>query len=99
MDEPVRIPIEDVLDLHTFAPREIKTLVADYLDEAARAGFREVRLIHGRGTGVQRQIVRAVLAAHPLVESFGDAPPDRGHWGATVAVLRSNPCSGRRHTD
>lgn len=88
MDDPVRIPIEDRLDLHTFRPAETKALVEDYLEEAARAGFRTVRIIHGRGGGVQRQIVRAVLSRHPRVASFGDAPSDAGGWGATVVDLR-----------
>ncbi|UCE85534.1 MAG: Smr/MutS family protein [Deltaproteobacteria bacterium] len=86
--EPVVVPIEDALDLHPFAPREIPEVVADYLDAAAAAGFREVRLIHGRGKGVQRQRVQQVLAAHPRVERFRDAPPDRGGFGATIAWLR-----------
>ena len=85
---PHRIPIEDRIDLHTFLPEEIPSVVEDYLEEAARAGFRQVRIIHGRGTGTQRRIVRAVLARHPLVESCGDAPPEGGGWGATVAILR-----------
>jgi dsDNA-specific endonuclease/ATPase MutS2 len=88
MAEPHRIPVEDRIDLHTFAPKEILSVVEEYLEEAARAGYRQVRIIHGRGTGTQRQAVRAVLSRHPLVESFGDAPPEAGGWGATVAVLR-----------
>ena len=86
---PRRIPIEDRFDLHVFLPKEIPSIVEDYLEEAVRAGFRQVRIIHGRGTGTQRQAVRSVLARHPLVESFRDAPPEAGGWGATVAVLRS----------
>jgi len=85
--EPVRIPIEDALDLHAFAPKDVASVVDDYLREAQRAGFREVRLIHGRGTGTQRAIVRALLARHPLVGGFADAPPERGGWGATVVTL------------
>ncbi len=85
------LPIEDTLDLHTFAPRDIPELVREYLTECARRGLREVRVIHGRGTGTQRAVVRAVLAAHPVVETFGDAPPDRGGWGATVVRLRDDP--------
>ncbi len=85
--EPVRIPIEDALDLHTFAPSEVTAVVDGYLQEACRAGFREVRLIHGRGTGTQRAVVRALLARHPLVRAFADAPPERGGWGATVVTL------------
>ena len=87
--DPVELPIEPVLDLHTFRPRDIPGVVADYLDAAVERGFAEVRLIHGRGTGFQRGRVREVLARHPAVESFADAAPDRGHWGATVVKLRS----------
>jgi dsDNA-specific endonuclease/ATPase MutS2 len=88
-DAPVAIPIEDALDLHAFAPREIPSVVVDYLEEAARAGFTEVRLIHGRGRGVQRARVREVLAASALVVRFADAPPERGGIGATLVWLRS----------
>ncbi len=85
---PHRIPIEDSIDLHTFAPKDALAVVADYLAEAARRGYGEVRIIHGRGTGVQRQSVRAAIARNPLVEAFADAPPERGGWGATVVRLR-----------
>lgn len=88
MAGPRRIPIEDHIDLHAFSPREITLLLEDYLEEASRAGFRQVRIIHGRGTGTQRQRVRSVLSRHPLVETYGDAPPEAGGWGATVVVLR-----------
>jgi dsDNA-specific endonuclease/ATPase MutS2 len=87
-EEPHPLPIEDALDLHTFAPRDVASVVEEYLNEAVARGFREVRLIHGRGIGVQREMVRAVLARHVLVESFVDAPPERGGWGATVVQLR-----------
>jgi dsDNA-specific endonuclease/ATPase MutS2 len=87
-DDPVALPIEDSLDLHTFAPRDVASVVEEYLIEASARGFREVRVIHGRGIGVQREIVRSVLQRHPLVESFTDAPPDRGGWGATLVHLR-----------
>jgi dsDNA-specific endonuclease/ATPase MutS2 len=95
---PRRIPIEDHIDLHTFAPKEIASVVEDYLEEAVRAGFRQVRIIHGRGTGMQRQIVRSVLSRHLLVESYIEAAPEAGGWGATVAFLRSRgpSNSGRR---
>jgi len=84
---PVTVPIEDALDLHPFAPRDIPDVVASYLEAAVAAGFREVRLIHGRGQGVQRRRVQAVLDAHPLVERWADAPADRGGAGATLAWL------------
>lgn len=82
----MRIRIEDSIDLHAFAPRDIKSVVDEYVNAAHRAGFREVRLIHGRGKGVQRGIVQAALEKHPLVECFDDAPET--HLGATVAVLK-----------
>ena len=86
--EPVEIPIEDSLDLHPFAPRDIPSVVEEYLQQAAARGFREVRLIHGRGTGTQRAVVQRPLRDHPLVASYADAPPDRGGWGATAVFLR-----------
>lgn len=86
--EPVHLPIEDALDLHAFAPKDVRPVVEEYLKEAAARGFREVRLIHGRGIGVQRASVQALLVGHPLVLRFFDAPPARGGWGATVVVLR-----------
>jgi dsDNA-specific endonuclease/ATPase MutS2 len=85
MSRPVVIPIEDALDLHAFAPREIPSVVESYLEAAVEAGFREVRLIQGRG--VRRRRVHEVLAASPLVERFADAPPGRGGWGATIVWL------------
>jgi DNA-nicking Smr family endonuclease len=89
--DPVRIPIDDALDLHPFRPGETASVVAEYIEAAAAKGFREVRLIHGRGLGVQRAITRKVLARSPHVLSFADATPDRGGWGGTVAVLRPTP--------
>jgi len=90
-DQPVTLPVEDRIDLHPFGPRDIPDVVADYLAAAHERGFREVRLIHGRGIGVQRERVRGVLARHPLVEEYHDAPADRGGWGATVAYLKEFP--------
>ena len=84
-DEPHRIPIEAELDLHPFAPRDIPSVVEEYVNAAHEAGLTEVRLIHGRGRGVQRGIVQAALERHPLVESFYDAAET--HLGATVAIL------------
>jgi DNA-nicking Smr family endonuclease len=91
LPDEVRVPIEDALDLHAFLPRDVRSVVESYLEEARAAGFREVRLIHGRGVGVQREIVRALLARHPAVASFADAPPDRGGWGATLVRLLPTP--------
>jgi DNA-nicking Smr family endonuclease len=87
-EEPIRIPIEGELDLHAFAAREIASVVEEYVNEAQAAGLREVRLVHGRGIGVQRGIVQQTLERHPLVESFADDP--RSHRGATIAILRSS---------
>jgi len=84
-EEPVAIPIEAAIDLHSFAPRDIVAVVDDYLDAAAAAGFTEVRLIHGRGKGVQRGIVQQTLERHPLVAEFWDATET--HLGATIARL------------
>jgi dsDNA-specific endonuclease/ATPase MutS2 len=86
--EPVRLEITDVFDLHTVSPREVRAVVEEYLREAQRKGFESVRIIHGKGVGVQRETVRAVLARTPFVERFSDAPPEAGGWGATVARLR-----------
>jgi dsDNA-specific endonuclease/ATPase MutS2 len=84
-DEPVEVPIEDWIDLHTFRPQEVKSVVEEYLDQALAQGFRQVRIIHGRGIGVQREMVHQVLSRHKEVLAFTDAP-DRG---ATVAYLKS----------
>ena len=86
--DPVVLPIEDTIDLHAFQPKEIASVVEEYLNECHKAGFSEVRLIHGKGVGVQRRIVRSVLSKHPEVLSFRDAPAEAGGWGATVVVLR-----------
>ncbi len=85
--DPIEIPIEDEIDLHTFQPRDIPEVVREYINEAARLGFEEVRVIHGKGKGVQRRIVQSELSKHPLVAEYWDAPPGRGHWGATLARL------------
>ena len=87
-DPPIRIPIEAELDLHAFAPADIKSVVAEYIDAAAAAGFREVRLVHGRGRGVQRGIVQATLDEHPRVLEFWDDPA--AHLGATMARLAAD---------
>ena len=84
-DSPVRVPIEESIDLHSFAPRDVVDVVDDYLHAAHQAGFREVRLIHGRGKGVQRAAVQRLLRGHALVEQYWDAP--ESHLGATVVVL------------
>jgi DNA-nicking Smr family endonuclease len=90
-DESVVVPIEDHIDLHAFAPRDVRSVVEAYLEAALAAGFREVRLIHGRGIGVQRSSVRALLARHPAVVAFEDDDPLRGGRGATLVLLRPRP--------
>lgn len=85
-DQPVEIPIEDSIDLHSFAPRDILSVVDEYLHAALTAGFSDVRLIHGRGKGVQRASIHRMLHGHALVEHFTDAP--ESHLGATVVRLR-----------
>ena len=93
MDEPdpIVLPIEDSLDLHTFAPADVTSVVEEYLWQALAHGFGEVRLIHGRGIGAQRALLRTLLASHPLVLRCFDAPAERGGWGATIVVLTGTP--------
>jgi predicted alpha/beta-hydrolase family hydrolase len=86
-DEPVRIPVTDVFDLHTVPPKEAKAVLEAYLEEAYRTGFKALRIIHGRGIGVQREVVRAVLARTSFVAAFRDAPSEAGGWGATIVDL------------
>jgi dsDNA-specific endonuclease/ATPase MutS2 len=82
------VPVEESIDLHAFTPRDVVSVVEEYLEAAARKRYGEVRLIHGKGTGAQRAAVRALLARHPLVESYADAPPEAGGWGATRVALK-----------
>ena len=86
--EPIRIPITDVFDLHSIPPRDVKGVVEEYLREAQRLGFKALRIIHGRGIGVQREMVRSVLAHAEFVADFRDAPAEAGGWGATIVTLR-----------
>ena len=83
-----RVPIEDEFDLHSFRPEDVPSVVAEYLREAREAGFREVRLIHGKGIGVRRAEVRRLLAARDGIAEVRDASPERGGFGATVVVFR-----------
>jgi DNA-nicking Smr family endonuclease len=87
LGRPTRVPIEDSIDLHAFAPRDVASVVEEYIQAAHAAGLREVRLIHGRGRGTQRGMVQNALERHPLVVEFWDAPET--HLGATVARLRA----------
>jgi dsDNA-specific endonuclease/ATPase MutS2 len=86
-DIPVRIPVTDVFDLHSVPPRDVKAVVEEYLVEAHRLGFKALRIIHGRGIGVQREMVRAILARTPFVADYRDAPLEAGGRGATVITL------------
>jgi dsDNA-specific endonuclease/ATPase MutS2 len=86
-DEPIQIPITDVFDLHTIAPPDVRAAIVAYLEEAHRLGFTALRIIHGRGIGVQRETVRSVLSRTPYVLGFSDAPVEAGGWGATVVTL------------
>src|SRR6266550_305305 len=85
--EPVTIPISDVFDLHTIQPRDVKLVVEEYLNAARRLGFRSVRIIHGKGVGVQREMVRKILSRTSFVLDWTDAPPEAGGWGATIVSL------------
>ncbi len=87
-EEPVRIPVTDVFDLHSVPPRDVKAVVEEYLIEARRLGFKALRIIHGRGIGRQRETVRAVLARTDFVADYRDAPAEAGGWGATIVTLR-----------
>jgi len=93
VDEPFELPIEGVLDLHTFRPADVKDLVADYLSACIEKGIYRVRIIHGKGIGHLRRTVRAVLARHPQVISFNDDHAQFGGWGATLVQLRPPPSS------
>jgi len=93
-DDPLSIPIEDTIDIHSFAPRDVVSVVDEYLHAARDAGFEQVRLIHGRGKGVQRAAVQQLLREHALVERYWDAP--ESHLGATVVALRKSAAAGQR---
>ena len=86
--EPVEIEITDSLDLHSFSPKDVRAVTEAYLDEARKKGFRIVRIIHGKGVGVQREIVRKVLSEKDFVESFKNAPEFSGSWGATIVEFK-----------
>ena len=89
MDEPIQLPIDGVLDLHTFKPREIKELVSDYLAACQERGILQVRIIHGKGIGNLRRMVHAILAKHPEVVSFTLDHPEHGGWGGTLVLLKA----------
>ena len=86
--EPVKIPIEDVLDLHTFRPQDVPDLLEEYFRECVKINIRSVRIIHGKGKGIQKRRVHSLLKKNPMVMSFQDAPPEAGGWGATLVTLK-----------
>jgi dsDNA-specific endonuclease/ATPase MutS2 len=88
--DPVEVPITDVFDLHTIQPRDVKRVVEEYLNEAERLGFRSVRIIHGKGKGVQREMVRRILERTPFVIDWTDAPQEAGGLGATIVRLQKD---------
>ena len=88
--DPVIFPVEDVLDLHTFKPKEIPELLEDYFSECIRAGIFSVRVIHGKGSGALKKRVHALLKKNPLVGTFRNAPPEAGGWGATIVELKKS---------
>lgn len=87
-NDPVVLPLEDFIDLHPFQPKDIASVVEEYLQQCIEAEILQVRIIHGKGGGVQRNIVRSILEKHTRVVSFHDAPAEAGGWGATVVVLK-----------
>ena len=87
-DKPVEIAINGTLDLHTFSPKDIKTLIPEYLTQCRKAGIMQVRIIHGKGRGILRKSVHAILARCDMVADFRVAGPDAGHWGATLVTLK-----------
>jgi dsDNA-specific endonuclease/ATPase MutS2 len=87
-DEPIRIPITDAFDLHNVSPRDVEPVVEEYLIEARAMGLKALRIIHGRGIGYQRDVVRKILARTEFVAWFGDAPAEAGGWGATIVTLK-----------
>ena len=86
-DQPFEVPITDVFDLHSVSPKDLVPIFEEYLSEAHRLGYKALRIIHGRGIGVQREAVRKILARTPFVKSYGDAPAEAGGWGATIVTL------------
>jgi DNA-nicking Smr family endonuclease len=87
--EPIQIPIDGVLDLHTFSPKDVPDLLQDYIALCREKGILEIRIIHGKGQGIQKKRVHALLSRNSMVSEFRDAPPESGGWGATMVTLVS----------
>ena len=98
-EDPIEVPIDGTLDLHTFSPKDIKTLVPDYLEECRRSGILEVRIVHGKGTGSLRRTVHAVLKKTPGIASYRLAGETRGSWGATLVTLMPQAGDSRPKAD
>jgi DNA-nicking Smr family endonuclease len=92
--EPIELPIDGILDLHTFHPRDLPDLLDDYLQACREAGILSVRIIHGKGSGVLKQRVHSILKKDQRIRSFQDAPPEAGGWGATIAALKPLKAGG-----
>ena len=88
MEDPINLPIDGILDLHTFLPREVDDLVDDYIQACLEVDILDVRIIHGKGTGALRNKVYSILRKHPGVQSFLQAPPEAGGWGAVIVRLK-----------
>ncbi len=88
MEEPVVMPIDGTLDLHTFNPKELPSLLTEYIRACREEGIYHLRIIHGKGKGIQKARVQSLLSKNPLVRSYGDAPAESGGWGATVVELK-----------
>lgn len=97
--EIVQLEIRDVIDLHTISPRDVRRIVEEYLNEAHKLNYRSVRIIHGKGRGVQREIVRGILTNTPFVRVYADAPPEAGGWGATIAHLITEDGRGNKFNE
>ena len=93
-EDAVEIPIDGVLDLHTFSPKDLPNLLDDYIEACLERGIYQVRIIHGKGKGILRDRVRAILSRHAMVEGFSEAPMEAGGWGATLAQLKETSGQG-----
>jgi DNA-nicking Smr family endonuclease len=93
--QPVKMPIEDILDLHTFKPKDIPDLLVDYFEACIDVNICSVRIVHGKGRWILKKRVQGLLKKNPMVESFKDAPPEAGGWGATLVELKGKKGVGK----